>query len=65
MALYEVTYSVGNRGPSGNGAFVTESGMSYLTMTVEAPSPSHAQRIVENMFGGYEHCQASPGRPVW
>jgi len=64
MAQYEVTYSIGSRGESGHGAFVTEAGMNYLTTVVEAPSPSIAQRIVENMFGGPARCQASPGRPV-
>jgi len=56
MAKYEVTYSLGSRGESGNGAFIGESTMQYQKMVVEANGPTTAQRIVENMFGGYQRC---------
>ncbi len=56
MAKYEVTYSLGNRGESGHGAFIGESTMQYQRMTVEANGPNTAQRIVESMFGGPQRC---------
>ena len=56
MAQYVVTYSLGNRGESGHGAFIGESTMQYKTMTVEANGPTTAQRIVEGMFGGTQRC---------
>lgn len=59
---YEVIYSLGNREPSGT--FIGTSGMQYLRTTVQATSSTNAQRIVESMFGGYNHCQAGPGRLV-
>ena len=57
MAKYEVTYSLGNRGESGNAGFTGTSGMQYQKMIVEANGPTTAQRIVENMFGGPQRCQ--------
>lgn len=62
MAKYEVTYSIGNRGESGYGAFVGESTLQYQKIVVEANGPTTAQRIVESMFGGRERCQVGP---VW
>jgi len=56
MAKYEVTYSLGNRGESGHGAFIGESTMQYQRIVVEANGPTTAQRIVENMFGGPQRC---------
>ena len=56
MAKYEVTYSLGSRGESGNGAFIGDSSMQYLKTVVEANGPNTAQRIVESMFGGPSRC---------
>jgi len=61
MPLFQVTFSIGDRGTSGDGAFVSVPGLNYQTITVNAPSSVQAQRIVENMFGGAEVCSASPG----
>jgi hypothetical protein len=60
--LYEVTYSLGQREPSG--MFIGEGGMQYLQITVQATSGTNAQRIVEAMFGGRNHCLASVGTLV-
>ena len=59
---YEVIYSLGQREPSG--MFIGTGGMQYLRTTVQATSATNAQRIVESMFGGYNHCQAGPGRLI-
>ena len=59
---YEVIYSLGNREPSG--MFIGTAGMQYLRTTVQATSATNAQRIVESMFGGYDRCQAGPGRLI-
>lgn len=60
--LYEVIYSLGNREPSGT--FIGSAGLQYLRATVQATSSTNAQRIVEAMYGGYNHCQAGPGTLV-
>ena len=62
MAKYEVTYSLGNRGESGSGAFIGESTMQYQKMTVEANSGTNAQRMVESMFGGPGRCLVHSAR---
>lgn len=59
---YEVIYSLGQRESSGT--FIGTSGMQYLKTTVQATSSTNAQRIVESMFGGYDRCQAGPGRLI-
>jgi hypothetical protein len=59
---FEVTYSLGQREPSGT--FIGTAGMQYLRTTVQATSATNAQRIVESMFGGYNRCQANTGFPV-
>jgi hypothetical protein len=60
--MYEVTYSLGQREPSGT--FIGSSGMQYLRTVVHATSSTNAQRIVESMFGGYNRCLAGPGTLV-
>lgn len=62
MRNFEVTYSLGTR--TGGGAFIGESNMQYQKIVVRAVSSNMAQRIVENMFGGTDRCQANPGVPV-
>jgi len=64
MALYEVTYSLGNRGDSGTGSFTGSTATQYLKMTVEANGPTTAQRIVESMFGGPQNCLVGPAWQV-
>lgn len=64
MNKYEVTFSLGSRGPSGRGAFIGDSRMQYQKMVVQASSSTQAQRIVEGMYGGIEKCIASPGVPI-
>jgi len=56
MAKYEVTYSLGDRGESGNAGFTGTAGMQYQKIVVEANGPTTAQRIVESMFGGPQRC---------
>jgi hypothetical protein len=62
MREFEVTYSLGQR--NGSGTFIGESTMQYQKTIVRAMSPTMAQRIVENMFGGRDRCLANPGVPV-
>lgn len=59
---YEVIYSLGTREPSGT--FIGTGGLQYLKTTVLATSSTTAQRIVESMFGGTNHCLAGPGVQV-
>jgi hypothetical protein len=59
---YEVIYSLGTREPSGT--FIGTGGLQYLRTTVLATSGTNAQRIVESMFGGSNHCLAGPGTLV-
>lgn len=59
---YEVIYSLGLRETSG--MFIGTAGMQYLKIVVQATSSTNAQRIVESMFGGYNRCQAGPGRLI-
>ena len=56
MALFEVTYSLGSRGESGNAGFSGSTMLAYQKMQVKADGPNTAQRIVENMFGGTGRC---------
>jgi hypothetical protein len=57
--LYEVTYSLGQRLPSGS--FTGIGGMQYLRIKVPATSGTNAQRMVEAMFGGPDRCVATTG----
>lgn len=59
---YEVIYSLGTRELSGT--FIGTSGLQYLKITVLATSSTTAQRIVENMFGGTNHCLAGAGMQI-
>ena len=54
MAKYEVTYSLGSR--TETSSFNGTSGLQYQKIVVEANGPTTAQRIVESMFGGPQHC---------
>jgi len=62
MPKYEVTFSIGHRGQSGTGAFIGESTLQHQKITVEATGATTAQRLVENMFRGPEHCMVGT---VW
>jgi hypothetical protein len=41
------------------------SDLSNLHMVVEAPNPSAACKIVENMHGGWSSCRTFGAVPIW
>ena len=57
MPLFEVSYQLGNREPSGS--FISESAIWYK-ITVDSFSATNAQRQVESMMGGSNRCLVGP-----